>query len=186
MPRISSAQCLASYPNAIAAHMGCALDPGSPDTFTQACAGDSGGPVVVTRRAGRCKSASRAGGRRRWTASAASDAPARRVHAHGRVHEFLTQAKLPIAPFTNLKHAGATAVIHGSPHVGKTLTCDVSVKLGGDPAQLSYEWTKVNEKGIVPIPHATHKTLAVTAKLRNSVPFNHHVFCNAIARNAGG
>jgi secreted trypsin-like serine protease len=185
LPRISAAQCLAAYPRAIDANMGCALDPRTTGPFTQACPGDSGGPVVVSTPGGPVQIGVTSWGPETMDGLCGQKPLPDVFMRTAAFTKFLATAELPILPFTHLTHRGSTARIAGTPRVGHTLTCE-PVKLGGDPATLHYFWTKVTKKGIVDIPNAQHRTLAVTAKLRDSVPFNHAVFCNALARNKGG
>jgi secreted trypsin-like serine protease len=186
LPRISSAQCLTSYPNAIVAHMGCALDPRTTGPFTQACPGDSGGPVLVATPSGPVQIGVTSWGPETMDGLCGQKPLPDVFMRTAAFTRFLTQAKLPIEPFTNLEHAGAGAKVHGSPHVGRTLTCDVSVKLGGDPAKLAYGWQWADASGIDPIPGQHRRTFALTRRFFRSMPAGRRLFCSATARNAGG
>jgi hypothetical protein len=166
--------------------MVCSDDRDGRRPFTQGCAGDSGGPLLVRGPHGLVQIGVTSWGAETKDARCGErrlPSVAMRTSAH---HAFITQPDPPIAPFPR---GPATAT--GDPRAGGTLTCNAA--FNGSPAQIAYRWVTTRFSGqlyddnadrlIEPIPGATGATLQVTPELAAS---GTKVACEARATNPGG
>ena len=184
---LSRARCARSYnPRVVSRAMVCSVDPDGGRPFTQACPGDSGGPLLVRGPDGPVQiGVTSWGGEAKHAPCGARGFPsvAMRVAAY---HAFLTQPDPTLAPFPT-----GPATIAGDPRPGGTLTC--AAAFGGSPARLAYRWVTTRFRGqlyddnaaglIEPIAGATGSALPVTPALaaRRS-----KVACEIRASNRGG
>jgi hypothetical protein len=189
MTVIGPGACADAYPKAIQPSMLCTEDLAhQAPPFVQACAGDSGGPIVEATPSGPVQI-----GITSW-------GPEVMNGACGQLHlpnvsmrassfsSFINDPKPVIEPFTlrpgssGLPRAAAGATIVGATQVGHTVTCKTP-KLGGDPATLSYTWGLVQNTDRV---RARGQKLKITAALYKQASSPRRLFCTATARNAGG
>ncbi len=190
MPLISSSDCAPAYPRAIIASMGCQQDLAHHTPLIQACAGDSGGPVVVSTPAGPVQI-----GVTRWGPQRMNGACGERflpdVYMRTAAFTaFINQKKPVIEPFLNRRRStgfgSAASKIVGTPRVGNTVKCTVP-KLGGDPYKVSFVWSEETKAGYTDIPGATKPKLKVTRAIyRHGLEESRRLACTATARNAGG
>src|SRR5262249_28746073 len=137
MPLISASDCRQAYPRAIIPSMGCQQDLAQHASLIQACAGDSGGPVVVPAAGG-------AGpiGVTSWGPETMDGACGERflpdVYMRTAAFTaFINQKHPVIEPFLNRKRTPdggfgrAASKISGLAKVGHSVSCTVP-KLGGD------------------------------------------------------
>src|SRR3954453_21432303 len=191
MPLISAADCALAYPRAIQPSMGCQEDLAHHTPLIQACPGDSGGPVVVSTPSGPVQI-----GVTSWGAETMDGLCGEKFlpDVYMRVAAFtafINQKKPVIEPFLKRHRSAAgfgsaASKVVGDRHVGSTLKCIVSAKLGGDPYKLSYTWQYAGA-GFVDIRGATKQTLKLTRALYRRLPKrSRRVGCTATAHNAGG
>jgi hypothetical protein len=191
MPVISPSDCAQAFPHAIQSSMGCSEDLAHHSPLIQACAGDSGGPVVVSTPAGPVQIGVTSWGPETMNGACGEKFLPDVYMRTAAFTAFVNQKKPTIEPF-GFKHGGGLsgstrAKIVGTARVGNTVTCKAP-KLGGDPYKLSYSWLEEKKKvDLVDIPGATKSTLKVTnAVYRGALKQARRLFCTAIARNAGG
>jgi hypothetical protein len=124
--------------------MGCSEDLAHHTPLIQACAGDSGGPVVVSTPTGPVQI-----GVTSWGPETMNGACGEKFlpDVYMRVAAFtafINQKKPVIEPFLKRPRSrgfgSAASKVVGNPQVGRTVTCKVTAKLGGDPSKLSYSW----------------------------------------------
>jgi Trypsin len=189
MPVIGASDCARAYPRVIQPSMGCQEDLAHHTPLIQACAGDSGGPVVVSTPAGPVQI-----GVTSWGAETMNGACGEKflpdVYMRTAAFTaFINQEKPVIEPFLNRRRSTGfgppAAKIAGTPRAGHTLTCKAP-KLGGDPYKLSYSWSVTRGVRVVDLPRATKQTLKITRSLYRVPRHDRNVICRATARNAGG
>jgi len=179
--------CAQAYPNAIQPSMLCTLNAAQQaPPFTQACAGDSGGPIVASTPSGPVQLGITSWGPEVMDGKCGQ---LKLPNVSMRVSSFQSfiNARYPaIEPYT--VHAGgllrfaAGATVAGTVQVGHTVTCKVG-KLGGNRATLSYTWALTQDTSRV---RAHGQKLKITSALYKTATFPRRLFCTAIARNAGG
>jgi hypothetical protein len=182
---ITPQACGLAYPRAIRATMICTQDllPHAP--LVQACAGDSGGPVITNTATGPVQI-----GVTSWGPEVmdglCGEKPLPLVEMRvSSFSSFLTAKDPPIEPST-LKTGGAgQPLISGAAHVGNTVTCHAP-KLGGDPAKLTYSWSVTHDTDFRTIPNAHKDTLKVSSGVYKKADAARRLFCTVTARNAGG
>ena len=187
---LGSDACASAYPKAIQASMLCTIDPAQQaPPFTQACAGDSGGPIVATTPSGPVQI-----GITSWGPEV-MDGACGQLHLPNvsmRVSSFSSfiNSHYPvIEPYTvhsgapgGLRRFAAGATVAGTVQVGHTVTCKVA-KLAGARATLSYTWALVqNTDRMI----ARGQKLKITSGLYKSATSPRRLMCTATARNAGG
>jgi hypothetical protein len=183
---VGRARCSRSYPKAIARSMVCSGDRNGRRPFTQACPGDSGGPLLVRGPDGPVQIGVTSWGPETMNAKCGArglPSVAMRTSAY---HAFLTQPDPTLAPFP-----AGPATVAGEPRPGGTLTCAAAFE--GSPAQIRYRWVSTRFNGrlfddnadglIEPIAGATAPTLQVTPELVARAP---KVACEVRASNRGG
>jgi secreted trypsin-like serine protease len=190
MPVIGASACAQAYPHAIRSSMGCSEDLAHHTPVIQACAGDSGGPVVVSTPAGPVQI-----GVTSWGAETMDGACGEKLLPDVYMRtaaftSFIDQKRPVIEPFTLRRGRGgfraASAKIVGTARVGHTVTC-TTPKLGGAPYKLSYTWSEPRGVAVVDLPGATKQTLRITRSVyRHAQKESRRLFCTATARNAGG
>jgi Trypsin len=173
MTVISPAACKKAYPRAIIGSELCAQDSKTKKPpLVEACAGDSGGPLIRRTPQGPVQI-----GVTSWGPEV-KDAKCGVKHLPGvymRVSSFasfLTDPNPVIEPY-QLGDEGFPKVT-GVPRVGETLTCNPP-HLGGSPATLRYKWVFHSE--------TVSRKQTVTALPEMA---GHSVGCSVTARNAGG
>jgi hypothetical protein len=176
---IGPAACSAAYPNAIRPQMICTQDLAQhPAPLVQACAGDSGGPVL-------------AGGAQIGITSwgpetldgLCGEKPLPMAAMRTSSYTSFIDARHPvIEPFST---GSGIAKIVGAAHVGKTVSCQAP-KLGGPKAKLTYGWQVANGAGIVGVKGARHRTLKITSAVYKQADVAKRLFCTATATNKGG
>jgi secreted trypsin-like serine protease len=179
---ISQGDCAKLYPHAVRPSMLCTQDLVAHTPLVQACAGDSGGPVLVQSPSGPVQI-----GVTSWGAEV-MDGPcgvkplpdvAMRLSSFA---SFLGARTLPIEPYTLRRHA--IAQIGGSRRIGHTAICHVP-KLGGAHVKVSYRWqASSTDNHDLKAPH--RRTLKLTRAIYRDAGIVHQVVCTATARNAGG
>jgi hypothetical protein len=189
MPVISASDCASAFPHAIQPSMGCSEDLGHHTPLIQACAGDSGGPVVVSTASGPVQI-----GITSWGPEVMNGACGEKflpdVYMRTAAFKAFIDSKKPvIEPFSS-RHGGtfgpSLSKIAGTARIGNTVTCTVP-KLGGDPYRLTYTWSVAKDAGFVAIPGKTKRTIKVTdAVYHFAIKESRRLFCTAVARNAGG
>jgi hypothetical protein len=172
--------------------MGCQEDLAHHTPLIQACAGDSGGPVVVPTAAGPVQI-----GVTSWGAETMNGACGEKflpdVYMRTAAFAaFINASKPVIEPFIRRRRpagggfGSAASHILGVGKVGNTMRCTVP-KLGGDPYTVSYTWQLTTAQGFVDIRGATKPTLKITRSIyRHAQPQARRVACTANAHNAGG
>jgi secreted trypsin-like serine protease len=179
---IGQSDCAKLYPHALRPSMLCTRDLVAHTPLVQACAGDSGGPVLTQTPAGPVQT-----GVTSWGAEV-MDGPcgvkplpdvAMRVSSFA---SFLGAKKLTIEPYTRRRHANAQII--GSRRIGHTVSCRTP-KLGGDHVKISYRWQAASTDN-----HDLKGSHRPTLKLTNSIyrqsGIVHQIVCTVTARNAGG
>jgi secreted trypsin-like serine protease len=174
MSVISQAACRRAYPHAILASELCAQDVTHKRApLVQACAGDSGGPLIHQTALGPVQI-----GITSWGPEV-KDAPCGRRHLPGvymRTSSFASFINDPspvISPYVADPEHDFVRVT-GAPKVGATLTCNAP-RFGGSPSTLSYKWI-FNFKTI------SRKQTVTAIKAMAG----HSVGCNVTAHNASG
>lgn len=176
---IDPAACSAAYPNAIRPEMICSQDLAQhPAPLVQACAGDSGGPLL----AGGVQVGITSWGPETMN-GLCGEKPLPAVEMRTSSYTAFIKAKhLPIEPFST---SSGISKILGKARVGQTLTCQPP-KLGGDKAKLTYSWQVANGAGIVDVKGARHRTLKLTNAIYKQADVAKRLFCTATAANKGG
>ncbi len=186
---ISASACSAAFPNAIAASMLCSEDlTQQAPPFVQACAGDSGGPIVSATPSGPVQ------------IGVTSWGPEVMNGACGQLHlpnvsmrvssfvSFINRRSPVVEPYTvrpghtELRRFAAGATVAGTVQVGHTVVC-ATPRLGGPKATLTYTWALVQDIGHV---IARGHKLTLTSALYRKATFPRRIQCTATARNAGG
>jgi hypothetical protein len=192
MPVIGATDCAQAYPRAIQGSMGCQEDLAHHTPLIQACAGDSGGPVVVSTAAGPVQIGVTSWGPETMNGACGEKFLPDVYMRAAAFTAFINQKKPVIEPFLNRRRTpdggfgSAANKIVGTAQVGRTVTCKVP-KLGGDPYKLSFSWSEETKAGYVDIAGATKPTLKVTRTIyRRGLKESRRLDCTAIARNAGG
>jgi hypothetical protein len=191
MPVIGASDCARAFPRAIQPSMGCSEDLAHHAPLIQACAGDSGGPVVVPTAAGPVQIGVTSWGPETMNGACGEKFLPDVYMRTAAFTAFITQKNPVLEPFLKPRRGtsgefGPSAVkIVGSPRAGHQLTCKAP-KLGGDPYKLSYSWSVTRGVRVVELPRATKQTLEITRSLYRAPKHDWNVSCRATARNAGG
>ena len=193
MPIISGSDCALAYPRAIQPSMGCQEDLAHHTPLIQACAGDSGGPVVASTPSGPVQIGITSWGAETMDGECAEKFLPDVYMRTAAFTAFINQKHPVIEPFLRRKRTpdggfgSAASKIVGLAKVGHSVTCTVPKKLGGDPYKLSYVWSTEQRAGIVDLHGATRPTLKITKAIyQGSIKETRHLYCTATARNAGG
>jgi hypothetical protein len=184
---LGASECETAYPRAIEATMICTGDHAHQAApFVSACAGDSGGPVIVQTPGGPVQV-----GVTSWGAEVMDIGCGRRSLPNVAMRvssfaSFISTAKPVIEPYTTGRGGRHTRIAR-STRVGETVTC-APPKLGGAPYKLSYEWSLgTSTGGFRTLRHAHGPTLRITKALyKRALPGHGILFCLPTARNAGG
>jgi secreted trypsin-like serine protease len=179
---ISQGDCSERYPRALQPTMICTQDLVQHAPLVQACAGDSGGPVIVQSPAGPVQIGVTSWGPEVMDGQCGvTPLPdvAMRVSSFA---SFIGRSKLPIEPFTLRR--GALSHVVGKGRVGRTVSCQ-GAKLGGDPAKITYSW-QVTTSTFVDIKGAHGRTLRVTPAIFRRSGIARRLLCTVTATNAGG
>jgi secreted trypsin-like serine protease len=179
---ISLTDCAKLYPKALQPSMLCTQDLVQHDPHVQACAGDSGGPVIVQSPSGPVQVGVTSWGAEVMGAQCgATSLPdvAMRVSSFA---SFINKAKLPIEPFTLRRNA--LPHLTGGRHVGDTLTCHPP-KFGGDPSKVSYSW-QTSQLDFIQLKGQHKPTFKITRAVLKLSKQARQVYCTVTARNAGG
>jgi hypothetical protein len=179
---IGQSDCAKLYPHALQPSMLCTQDLAAHMPLVQACAGDSGGPVLAQSPSGPVQI-----GVTSWGAEVMNGPcgvkplpdVAMRLSSFA---SFLHAAKPAIEPFTLRR--GANAKIAGTGRVGRTLSCRAP-KLGGVRVKVSYRWQAASTD-FVDLKGGHHRRLKLTHAIYRQSGVVHRVVCTVTARNAGG
>jgi secreted trypsin-like serine protease len=192
MPIISAGDCGQAYPRAIVPSMGCQEDLAHHLPLIQACAGDSGGPVVVPTAGGPVQIGVTSWGAETMDGECGEKFLPDVYMRTAAFTAFINQKKPVIEPFLKRsrpaggRFTGSGTRLLGVARVGDTITCKAP-KLGGDPYKLSYTWQKTTRLGFVDIRGETKPTLKITRSIyRQAQKEARRVACTATARNKGG
>jgi secreted trypsin-like serine protease len=192
MTVISARTCAKAYPRAIIASEICGQDLKHHSPLIQACAGDSGGPVVVSTPAGPVQIGVTSWGPETMNGACGEKLLPDVYMRTAAFRAFIDQRKPVIEPFLKRRRdtsggfGSAASKVVGTPRVGRTVTCKAP-KLGGDRYKLSYAWSVPRSAGFVDIRGATKQTFKITSSFYRRQPeHGHRVACTATARNAGG
>jgi secreted trypsin-like serine protease len=182
---INSHDCSVAYPRAIQSSMICTHDLMQHAPLIQACAGDSGGPTIVSTPSGPVQIGVTSWGPEVMGGDCGVK-PLPQVPMRVSAFASFINAKDPvIEPFAKGSRGAGVPKIVGLPHIGHTVTCKPP-KLGGDRFTLSYAWQLAKVGKIKTLSGAHKATLKITKALyRKSLP-DRRLFCSATATNAGG
>jgi secreted trypsin-like serine protease len=196
MTVISNSRCAQDYPGAINSTEVCTQDllPHSP--LIQACAGDSGGPTIVTTPTGPVQIAVTSWGPEVMDGACGVKPLPEVPMRTAAFYKFITDPHPVIEPY--IAHGGTFHGIHGigftskhskitgDPHIGGTVKC-VGPKLGGSAFKRSYSWSQPVTGGAIKSVAGAHKqTLKITKAIYDREKPTHQLFCTATATNAGG
>jgi hypothetical protein len=179
---IGLGDCAKLYPHALRPSMLCTQDLVAHTPLVQACAGDSGGPVLAQSPSGPVQI-----GVTSWGAEVMNGPcgvkplpdVAMRVSSFA---SFLHAAKPTIEPYTLRR--GANSRIAGTGRIGHTLSCRVP-KLGGGRVKVSYRWQAASTD-FVDLKGGHRRRLRLTNAIYRQSGVVHRVVCTVTARNAGG
>jgi secreted trypsin-like serine protease len=180
---ITAGDCAQAYPRAIRPSMICTEDLSHHTPLIQACAGDSGGPVIASTPSGPVQIGVTSWGPEVMDGACGEkflpEVPMRVSSFTG----FITSKHPVIEPFAK---GNAVPKIIGTARIARTVTCRPP-HLRGAPATLSYGWSETQGQGVVTIPGARRSTLTITKAIyRRAEPHARRLFCSVAARNAGG
>jgi secreted trypsin-like serine protease len=191
MPVIGASDCAQAFPRAIQPSMGCSEDLARHVPLIQACAGDSGGPVVVSTPAGPVQIGVTSWGPETMNGACGEKFLPDVYMRTAAFTSFINQKRPVIEPFIKRRRdtsgglGSAVVKVAGTPREGHKLTCKVP-KLGGNPYTLSYSWSVTRGVRVVELRGATKQTLEITHSLYRVPKHDRNVACRATARNAGG
>jgi hypothetical protein len=179
---IGQGDCAKLYPHAVRPSMLCTQDLVAHTPLVQACAGDSGGPVLAQSPSGPVQI-----GVTSWGPEV-MDGPcgvkplpdvAMRLSSFA---SFLGAAKPPIEPYTLRR--GANAQISGTGRVGHTVSCRAP-KIGGHRVKVSYRW-QADSTDNADLKGGHHRKLKLTRAIYRQSGVARRIDCLVTARNAGG
>ena len=179
---IGQGDCAKLYPHAVRPSMLCTQDLVAHTPLVQACAGDSGGPVLAQSPSGPVQI-----GVTSWGPEV-MDGPcgvkplpdvAMRLSSFA---SFLGAKTPAIEPYTVRRHANSQIV--GNPRIGHTVSCRAP-KLRGDRVKVSYQW-QADSTDNADLKGGRRRTLKVTNSIYRQSGVVHQIDCLVTARNAGG
>ena len=184
---LGAGDCAKAYPRAIDASMICTADPAhQAPPFVTACAGDSGGPVIIQTPNGPVQVGITSWGPEVMNVDCGQRSLPNVAMRVSSFASFINRAKPVIEPYTT-GHGPRGPRIVGVARVGNTVTCKPP-KIAGAPFGLSYDWMVGRNVEVVPIRFHHGPRLKITkAIFERSRPAGHRtLFCTVTARNAGG
>jgi len=179
---IGQADCAKLYPHALRPSMLCTQDLVAHTPLVQACAGDSGGPVLAQSPSGPVQI-----GVTSW-GSEVMDGPcgvkplpdvAMRLSSFA---SFLSAKTPAIEPYTLRR--GANSQIVGSGRIGHTVSCRAP-KLGGVRVKVSYRW-QADSTDNTDLKGGHRRRLQLTKSIYRESGVARRIDCLVTARNPGG
>jgi hypothetical protein len=180
---IDPAACRRAYPHAVRPAMICAQDlAGHAPPLVQACAGDSGGPVLASTPAGTVQVGITSWGPETMD-GACGEKPLPAVEMRASAYTtFIRSAAPAIEPYSLGSDASR---ISGTARVGRAVSCR-HPRLGGGRARFTYSWQVTANLDEADIRGAHGAKLRVTAAVYRRADSAKRLFCTATAHNRGG
>jgi Trypsin len=179
---IGQGDCAKLYPHALRPSMLCTQDLVAHTPLVQACAGDSGGPVLAQSPSGPVQIGVTSWGPEVMDGlCGVKPLPdvAMRVSSFA---SFLGARKLTIEPYTLRR--GANSQIIGTRRIGHTVSCRAP-RLGGNRVKVSYRW-QAESTDNVDLKGGHRPTLKLTNSIYRQSGVARRIDCLVTARNAGG